>query len=504
MNEQIVFTNSNSGTLSYLHSWEQTSFKQCFAGSFNTACISGNKLFVSQSNKALINIYNLNGFAKKESVEQRLPLPELCNCIELVENTSSHLPYLLIASTPSGKLYIWELNSGNLLCVKNMAHYQSITKIKSIIQGKYIVTSGNDSRLIIWQTMDLISRSDPKPLFILHDHTLPITDFQVSNAHSNILQTKLFTVSQDMTLRSYSLDLNLEAPKILTTFTFPYELTSLELDPADRACYVGTVNGTFSLPFFYQLSSNKVVNILPGNTDSRIYSVVESRDGVDLDISKLFQMGQLVLNKLNNIHTSVIRCSMDGSLLTIGDNLGKCTVIDIFSKQPIKEILPINTQDNHGFVTNIIITSTIMNNGSLLSDNLSSEDMNKIPPLKKFIFDSKTSHEIQFQVKDHLSDFPAINPLEDFELYLDRMASQENIFIQSGTVSSTIKVVDDSTLSHTPTTVINHIDHSKDSEKLKLKDTIMQLTDAYKELREVHETLFEEHKKLLEKTNQTT
>ncbi|CAI4783331.1 CBM_collapsed_G0048330.mRNA.1.CDS.1 [Saccharomyces cerevisiae] len=228
MDEQVIFTTNTSGTIASVHSFEQINLRQCSTQSRNSCVQVGNKyLFIAQAQKALINVYNLSGSFKRESVEQRLPLPEILKCLEVVENDGVqydriqgvnhnlpdfNLPYLLLGSTESGKLYIWELNSGILLNVKPMAHYQSITKIKSILNGKYIITSGNDSRVIIWQTVDLVSASndDPKPLCILHDHTLPVTDFQVSSSQGKFLSctdTKLFTVSQDATIRCYDLSL---------------------------------------------------------------------------------------------------------------------------------------------------------------------------------------------------------------------------------------------------------------------------------------------------------
>ena len=140
MDEQIIFTTTTAGTITNIHSFEQSNLRQCTVSAPNSAVQVGNKyLFVAQAQKALINVYNISGPHKRESIEQRLPLPEPVTCLEVVNhNTVSattqiggslhklpefNLPYLLLATTESGKLYVWELNSGILLNVKPMAHY---------------------------------------------------------------------------------------------------------------------------------------------------------------------------------------------------------------------------------------------------------------------------------------------------------------------------------------------------------------------------------------------
>lgn len=270
MDEQIIFTSGNTGTVSLLHSLDQSNLRQCQTDSRFSSCVVKQKyLFVAQSKKALIQIYSLHGANKRESVEQRLPVPEVLQCIECVDEDG-----LLLGATDSGKLYIWNLSSGNLLNVKPMAHYQGIVKIKSICHGKYVVTAGNDSRLIFWQTMDLLQSEEPKPLFIIHDHSLPITDFAFSNTLGHFLDGKLFTVSSDMTLRCYTVSVNSE-PRCISVFTFPTALNCISLDPADRCIYIGSESGVINLPFYYKVSPYKIINLLQSN-ESKIYSITES------------------------------------------------------------------------------------------------------------------------------------------------------------------------------------------------------------------------------------
>lgn len=523
MDEQIIITTQNTAAVSYVHSLEQTSLRQCSTQYTNSSCLVGDKfLFIAQAKKALINVYNLSGAHKRESVEQRIPLPEVITCLEVVENNvanyrdtsdneehkipSFNLPYLLLGSTPSGKLYVWELNSGNLLAVKPMAHYQSITKIKSAIQGKYVITSGADSRLIIWQTMDLVNseKEEPKPLYILHDHTLPITDFYISNAHTTSLASnvKLFTVSQDMTLRCYDLNANYKQPKLLTIFTFTSALTSITLDPADRCCYVGTETSSYSVQFYYKLSGNKLVNLLQLG-ENKIFSCVEPTVGQNRD--ELYSMGQLVCEKITSNNVTKLEVSLDGSLLIIGDSSGKCSICDVYSKQAIKEIEPMTSQGTAGEVTNIILSplgskkhENLLNGTALSQQNASNQ---KIPTLQRSVFNKDGLHDITYQIGEPRdTDDYFFNPVEDFDSYLDNVASQENVFMQLGGVVTTAKIVgnQESEIHKSTETNKGEKASAKDQEITELKKTVETLTGAYKELREMHEKLFEEHEKLLE------
>lgn len=531
MDEQVIFTTDGTGSISSIHSFEQSSLRQCSTSSKNSAVRVGDRfLFVAQAHKALINVYNVLGPHKRESVEQRLPLPEVVRCLEVVENRAGdvgqngsdyhrlpefNLPYLLLASTESGKLYVWELNSGILLSVKPMAHYQAITKIRSILGGKYVITSGADARVMIWQTTDLVSMEEPKPVCILHDHTLPITDFQVSCTYGEFLSlsgTKLFTVSEDATLRCYDLSSlgnrgKDSLPKLVATFTFPLAIAALALDPADRACYIGTDSGCFNLQLFYKLSGSKIVNLVQSSdssaSGSRIYSLVEaSQESNSMQQrEKLYLSGQLLCEKLIDVGISCLQTSMDGTLLLAGDCLGKVSVVEIFSKQILRVMQPVTTsQEAQQRVRNILLEtqSTTSKNDIIAETN--AKQSSKIPSLQRVIYDRAIPgqlHEINFQVGEDEESIPL--PVSDFESYADQLRSQQAVLSRSNNFNSNIKIAGSD--SSNGKLVIGDEDDDKDRQIADLKDNVETLKQAYQELRGLHEKLYQEHEKLLEKSN---
>ncbi|CDO93655.1 unnamed protein product [Kluyveromyces dobzhanskii CBS 2104] len=510
MEEQVIFTSGTTGTVSTIHSLDQSNLRQCQNDTKFSCCVVKKKyLFVAQSKKALIQVYDLHGSNKRESVEQRLPVPEVLQALETVDEDG-----LLLGATDSGKLYIWQIASGNLLNVKPMAHYQGIVKIKSICHGKYVVTAGNDSRLIFWQTMDLVQREDPKPLFTIHDHSLPITDFVFSNSLGDSLDGEIYTTSKDMSLRCYSISAYHE-PICVSTFTFPTSLNCVSLDTADRAVYVGTDSGVIQIPAYYKLGTYKIVSLLQP-IEPKIYSVTEVAPGaMESDLStreKSFSIGQIICTRIVNGNTTAVATSIDGSLLVTGDSSGKCTVTEIFSNQPLKEIRALSTNDSTGPVSNLIVFPITQQSESLLDATKVTKPW-KFPTLQRSIVKREQGiNDVYVQFQDN--SLQTVLPISDFGTYLDTVASEENVFHQTGSINSTVNRIASSKASATAggkesknsSGKDNEDDllKSKDKEIARLNGLVLSLTDAYQDIRMMHEELMKEHQALLNSTKKQT
>lgn len=513
----MIFTTRQSGVVTSLHSGEQAVLKQCNAGPGNSAVQVGSKyLLVAQSQKALLNVYNVEGPHRRESVEQRLPLPENVQCLEVIENTvpggsEFDVPYLLLASTESGKMYCWELNSGALLNVKQMAHYQSITRIKSIMDGRYFVTSGRDARVIIWQTADFVSNSstEPKPVSILHDHTLPVTDIAVSMAHGEHFSTsgaKLFTASEDSTIRCYDVsflkgdtrrntqknngnikDNNLHQPKLMATFTFPAPITAMALDPADRALYAGTTQGVYNLSLYYHIdNTSSIVNLVQATSSNKnkIYSIVENKVGVTFEAKKLFSMGQLLSIVVLQTPVTKLEVSFDGTTLLVGNKYGKISVLEVASKQILRTLQPLTASDTDEDAVTNILTNVVNRSAqdNILDQTQSNKTVQKLPTLQRVMFDKSQRHDVWFQnpeTPEISRPLNGIAPLADFDGYLDQLRSQESVFVTTGETQS---------ISQGKVISMMETDTSQELQSVK---------KAYKELRELHESLFKEHEQLL-------
>ncbi|KAH7583808.1 Trp-Asp (WD) repeats profile [Nakaseomyces glabratus] len=524
MDESVIFTTEQNALSTSLYSAEQAVLRQCSTSSRNSAVRVGDKyLFVAQSNKALINVYNISGAHKRETVEQRLPTPEVITCLEVIQNryeeksaiSDFELPHLLLGSTDGGKIYCWELNSGALLSVKQMAHYQGITKIKSFMDGKYFITSGKDSRVIVWQTIDFVSNnaSEPKPICILHDHNLTVNDIAVSMTHGANMSTsgaKLFTASEDSTVRCYDFsflrgdfrknrksqeqDQKMYQPRLLATFTFPAAIEAMSLDPADRALYVGTSEGLFSLPLYYTVKGTSTVANLAqasGSNRNKLYSVVIG--GHDDDYKKLFSMGQLVCDKLISTPVTKLELTFDATTILVGNKFGRISVVEIASKQILKTLQPLTTADTEeDAITNIIVTT--VNNSrqdSILEQHQSNKNVQKLPVLQRVVHDKDhAKHEVWYrapETPEFSHELESLPPIADFEKYMDSIRSEETVFLTTETTSQVKNVKQE----------LAPASHSNSQEHQELQQELQQVKSAYKELRELHESLFKEHEQLL-------
>lgn len=491
-----------------LHSSHQfASFRQADCprnGAALTGVGAGERLFIANPTKALINVYSWG----KEGIDQRIPVPEPLRCLTLVnhpsctadnnnikESTKNNLPkfrvpWLLAGGSSSGRIYIWELSSGNLLCVKD-AHYQSISSIKFSSCGTFLVSGGDDTRCMVWKTLDLISVysnnngegdiSSIKPFASFNDHTLPITDLQILES-GLINDIRLYTVSHDSTLRIY----DIMTKRLLTTFVLPYSIECLTKDPANRAIYVGLSNGLIRIIPLYQINVHtSVLESIGGN--GKIISLDHDPNFTNslvhhqqkLSASSINNNGNLVKNKNTvddnkPILVTQLSISLDGTNLISGDSVGRVFISDIVTRQVVKTFNPCTSAISSIFVR--MTPSDIINNSQ--SSDSKNKNHRLIPQFKRVLASSNVAdHVLNIEIPQNTEDEEDI----DFDDWLNQKAQEELQFKNISHINTTVTVAP-----------------SFNNDKIKeLEDKLSKVSDAYTELRTKHELLFEEHTKLL-------
>lgn len=431
------------------------------------------RLFVAQKMKALINVYSWG----KESIDQRIPVPEEISCLTLVHhpNTTTainnphelanfRLPWLLVAGSPTGKLYVWELSSGALLCVKH-AHYQGMRKAVVTRCGTFIITVGDDGRCMVWRTIDLISftdkaQSDVSTNALFHsmaDHTLPITDVVLSPT-GQLQDLKVYTSSQDGTVREY----DLLTKQLVTTFVLPNPVTSLCLDPASRLLYCGLNNGVIrSVPMYTVNKHNQTLEHIGGL--GSIVTVSENDPNLEFTF---------VNHQSNDSETLVtqLKVSLDGTLLISGDSKGRVLISDIISKQVIKSLTSLNSSIS--FIETQVLPSDFNDSGLLRGD----KKHRLIPNLKRILAggEERHKHELNIQITDEVEEH------DDFHSWLAQKSREELEFKNLSDVNSQITSADV---------------ESSNSTELQLK--LDKISAAYTALRKNHEDLFEKYKAVI-------
>lgn len=291
----------------------------------------GERLFTAGNNKALITCYSWG----KESAEQRFPVPENMACLAVAHHPPSNsqgdkphhrVPWLLAAGSRSGKLYVWELSSGNLLCVKD-AHYQEISVVRFSKCGTFVFTGGLDSRVMVWRTLDLVGAesSAAMPYASFTDHSLAISDLRVSES-ALIADLRLYTASKDGTLRVY----DVTTKSLLTTFVFALPVDCLATDPAGRAVYAGLQDGSIRQVQMYNV--NPFTHVLEAVGGHGKIITVES----DANLHYTFVHHQ----DTAGTRPTNMAVSLDGMFVVSGDSQGRVFVSDVVTKQVVKTFTP--------------------------------------------------------------------------------------------------------------------------------------------------------------------
>ena len=479
------------GYVTSIHSSKQyASYRQADShinGTAITGIGPGERIFTAVPNKALINVYSWG----KESVDQRIPIPEALTCITLINHPNGsnsdnddnqlyklpnyRVPWLLAGGSKSGKLYIWELSSGNLLCVRD-AHYQGITTIKGSSCGTFLITGGEDARCLVWNLAELISIYDKsdhqvKPYWQITDNTLPLTDLCLNDTH-NINDLKLYTTSEDSTVRIY----DIVTKSLLTTFILPSSAECITKDPANRALYVGLNNGLVrSIPLYSINSHTSVLESIGGM--NKIITV-----DADPNLKETFVAHQQKTKTGDDkpVVVTKLTISFDGTSIISGDSEGRVFVSDIVTKQVVKSFTPCNSPI--AYIAVETVPDDFVNNlATSTTTNKADKKHRMIPQFKRVLASTNSEeHQIFLDIPGKTTATTNATGNIDFATWLQGKQSEELQFKNLSGINSIVKQVGNENVSD-------------------LEEKLQRVSQAYTELRNKHEELIKEHAKLLDK-----
>lgn len=499
-------------------SQQHASFRQADCpqnGAVLTGIGKGERLIVVAPNKALLNIYSWG----KESPDQKIPVPEQLTCLALCHHPnpvvsgesrphslpSFRLPWLLAAGSKSGKIYVWELSSGNLLCVKE-SHYQQVSSIKFSSCGTFLVTGGYDARVMIWRTLDLISiysnqddERNIKPYHSITDNSLPLTNILLS-LNGIVNDLKLYTASRDSTLRVY----DIITKTLLTTFILPYAIESLTKDPANRAIYCGLSNGLIRTVPLYKINQHtSVLESIGGNSkiitldnDPNLLSTfVHHQQRINTEAASNLHKATSKANDEKPILVTQLDISLDGTSIISGDSLGRVFVSDIVTRQVLKTFTPCNSPISY-IQINACPFEVSNNSGNAGTKGKNDKKHRLIPQLKRVLASNEPiEHQLYLEIPgtmnldDEMDTETDATPFgddeEDFEKWLVRKSQEELAFKNLSNINSSVKILGDSA---------NGLVNNKVTDLQEKLDTVAK---AYTELRTKHEQLLSEHSKLL-------
>lgn len=432
-------------------------------GSCITGVGAGERVFCAHAKKALIEVYSWG----KEGCDQKIPVPEAIRCLAVVHHPAVsggplpkyRVPWLLCGGSTLGRLYIWELALGNLLCVKD-AHYQPVLALRFLADGRWLVSAGDDARVLVWRVSDLINvyaggdhdLRQVKPYMTLTDHTMAVTDIHILGFAA--VDQRLYTTLRDATCRCY----DLTSKQALTTIVAPHPVEALAVDPAGRAVYLGLSEGTIRTVPLYVVNEHTQVLEAVGGT-GRIITVPDDPELRSLFVHHYLTDGSLAV--------TFIDISGDGMNLVTGDSKGRVFVSDIVTRQVIKAYPVLNSPIAEVYVSLIATTEKLAVLG---------KKHRLIPPLKRVLVSTDPlQHLVYMEIP-----LPS-QESQDWPAWIDSVARVEEEFKSTASTSNdmlSVKTVGTSLAT---------------SAKIKAEEELEKMTKAYNELREKHEQLLEQY-----------
>lgn len=459
----------------------------------------GERLFVASPTKPLITSYAWG----KESADQRFPVPEALSCMAIAqfpppsgqplhedemvmnnsednsldenaytEKTAYSTPWLLAAGSKTGRLFIWELSLGDLICVKD-AHYQEISSISFSKCGTFLVSGGLDTRVHIWDTLSLVTPallSTAKAFATFSNHSLAVSQVEIYSS-SMVSDYKVYSASKDGTVCIY----DVLTKSLLTTFVFPTQVECFTRDPAARAIYAGLSDGTVRQVPLYVINphsrvleaiggSGKVVTVEadPNLSATFVHHVSATNGALGKSSKESSKNAAGAASGEQKCVPTVMKISMDGMQLISGDSYGQTFVADVVTKQVVKAFTPCKSPIAY-------LAVSVCDKETIQAHGFFEKKHRLLPALKRVLVSTDaTKHTLTMQL-------PGKSDVEEsFELWVQRKAQEEFELVTSNTQMEDNKKV--------------NADENKD-----LQAKLDKVSAAYNDLKEQYEELMAAH-----------
>jgi pre-rRNA-processing protein IPI3 len=305
------------------HSGVQSSFKKSSTHP-NGLAVSSTHIFAVQADKAIVHVYS----REKGNQESLVSFPERIRCIHLIHDG------LLALGSIESRIFLWETLTGRQV-VTPASHLQAITSLAST--PTHLISGSEDSNIHVWSIPSLLSFSaadattSHEPLRSLSNHRSAITALRVGHSTSNL--NIVISASKDQSCIVW----NYHSGELLRTFLLPSSPLCLELDPVDRAFYIGFEDGSIRAVDLFD--STTATNTLydPNLHSTPIQISPESAfAGSPSEVGKVLALG----------------LSYDGTVLLSGHDSGKLVRWDAGPKKFSAELA-----DHNAPVTNIVMVN---------------------------------------------------------------------------------------------------------------------------------------------------
>lgn len=238
----------------------------------------------------------------------------------------------LFGGARSGKVYVWEVATGELALVFD-AHYKAVAALALSDDDALLVTGGEDAVVHVWRLADLLDGAQDaaasfggglSPLASFTEHALPVTAVHVGRGGAN---ARVYTASLDRTCKIWSLN----GKQSLYTVSCPASVTCCLADALEQRLFLGAGDGKIYGVDLHAAAAHATA------TAARIASADGSSawasGGADRAAPEAFEGHETAVTAL--------QVDAAGARLVSGDDSGGVRVWDAASRQTLRAMQPV-------------------------------------------------------------------------------------------------------------------------------------------------------------------
>ena len=262
----------------------------------------------------------------------------------------------LFGGTKSGRIYCWEIASGNLV-LSFQGHFKAITIATLTACGSFLITSSLDGMIRMWDVIALVSAYSPDgsnrqqksgatnitPYRSWSPHTLAVTGLRIIGANTVCASPiRVLTCSMNRTLCLY----DISASKQCFVIHLLENAECITTNPLGDTAFVGGSSGSIHIVSLAQTSfvlssihSKGQVSSLSQQQNNGSSSAKVNGDSNTLDG--------------HTRRVTTLAFSMDNCTLVSGSDDGSVRVWDTWSRQCIREFKPLNKSGVTGLMVSV-------------------------------------------------------------------------------------------------------------------------------------------------------
>ncbi|CAH0481654.1 unnamed protein product [Peronospora belbahrii] len=248
--------------------------------------------------------------------------------------TSSSCGNFLFGGAMSGKVYVWDVKTGELVTVFD-AHYKRVSALVLTSDDSHLITAGEDALVHVWRLVDLLDEPNTAssfqqgvtPIVSFTDHVLPVTSLHVGLGGVN---ARIYTSSLDRTCKIWSIT----SSQCLYSVSCPSYVNACVADPMEHRLFMGCGNGRI-----YALDLNAAAASVTAASARVASASTGLSSGIGNNILP-WSPDALLPHSFDGHESSVItlRVHASGAFLVSGDESGVVHVWDSLSRQSLRTI----------------------------------------------------------------------------------------------------------------------------------------------------------------------